>query len=118
MKVGIDIVDIARFNRVKSKLNVLGTIYTKKELKDLKSQDYDIKNLAHYFSIKEAFVKALGTGFSKYVTPLDIEIDCQGTNIHLNLSKQVSKILDKNFKNIYITSTFLSDNVIVLCILN
>ena len=57
---GIDIVSISRMARVCSNRALLGRIFTAEELRLSSS----VVALARRFALKEAFVKALGTGFS------------------------------------------------------
>jgi len=73
--IGIDIIEI---NRIKKNLlahpSMLDTIFTKKEIEYCSSK----KNQAHHFAAryacKEAFLKAIGTGWRDGIKYLDIEI--------------------------------------------
>ena len=71
LSTGIDIVANSRFSNPSERL--LGHLFTNYELeKGVQKSEY----YASRFAAKEAFVKALGTGFSPQVTPKDIEIRC------------------------------------------
>ena len=95
--IGTDIVKIARIASLHNKYpdNFVRKILTNKEIKVFSSfslEKKQISYLAKRFAIKEAFVKALGTGFRKEVSFLDIEV------INNNLGKPeiiISKQLQK-----------------------
>lgn len=77
--IGTDIVYIARILRISQKYGekFLNKVYTKKEIeisKKYNSQEVRAKYFAKRFAAKEAFVKALGTGFSQGIIMKDIEI--------------------------------------------
>ena len=74
--IGTDIVEIERINNMNSLDGFVKKILSKNEkqffenLKDIKKIGY----LAKQFAGKEAFVKALGTGFKHPIFPKDIQI--------------------------------------------
>ncbi|QOD38636.1 holo-[acyl-carrier-protein] synthase [Candidatus Wolbachia massiliensis] len=77
--IGIDIVYIPRILRILQKYGekFLNKIYTEQEIeisKRYNSQEMQAKYFAKRFAAKEAFVKALGSGFSQGITMKDIEI--------------------------------------------
>ncbi|OCA05900.1 holo-[acyl-carrier-protein] synthase [Wolbachia endosymbiont of Trichogramma pretiosum] len=77
--IGTDIVYIPRILRISQKYGekFLNKVYTKKEIEISKkhnSQEVRAKYFAKRFAAKEAFVKALGTGFSQGIIMKDIEI--------------------------------------------
>ncbi len=78
--IGIDIVYIPRILRIMQKYGnkFLHRVYTDKEIK-IGSKYDNIEIQARYFSTrfaaKEAFVKALGTGFNRDIKMKNIEID-------------------------------------------
>ena len=98
--IGTDIVKIARIASLYNKHpnNFARKILTNQEIKIFSSfslEKKQISYLAKRFAIKEAFVKALGTGFRKEVSFLDIEV------INNNLGKPeiiISKQLEKHFR--------------------
>ena len=75
--IGTDIVNIKRIEKIckKNKQSFLKKIFTKKELLILNNLklNQDSK-IAMRFAAKEAFSKALGTGFGKNLSFLDIEV--------------------------------------------
>ena len=97
--IGVDIVENKRIQKsIKSPL-FKKRIYTSKELK----QSYTVNNKVAYFSkrfaAKEAFSKALGTGFRINLNFKDIEIinNKMGKPNYVK-NKKISKIIQKNFK--------------------
>ncbi|MGL9757598.1 MAG: holo-[acyl-carrier-protein] synthase [Wolbachia sp.] len=77
--IGTDIVYIPRILRILQKYGgkFLNKVYTKKEIelsRKYNSHEMQAKYFAKRFAAKEAFVKALGTGFSQGIIMKDIEI--------------------------------------------
>lgn len=77
--IGTDIVYIPRILRILQKYGekFLNRVYTEKEIgigSQYNSHEIQARYFAKRFAAKEAFVKALGTGFSKGIRMKDIEI--------------------------------------------
>tara|TARA_B100000965_G_scaffold372680_1_gene362558 strand:+ start:631 stop:1017 length:387 start_codon:yes stop_codon:yes gene_type:complete len=106
--IGVDIIENKRIKNSLKNLRFKKRIYSTKEL----AQSSLFKNKVSYFSkrfaAKEAFAKALGTGFRDNLNFKDIEIvnDKMGKPYYLK-SKKISKIIHKNF-NIKKYNCFLS----------
>ena len=106
--IGVDIIENKRIKNSLKNLKFKKRIYSTKEL----AQSSLFKNKVSYFSkrfaAKEAFAKALGTGFRDNLNFKDIEIvnDKMGKPYYLK-SKKISKIIHKNF-NIKKYNCFLS----------
>jgi len=106
--IGVDIIENKRISNSIRNLKFKKRIFSEKELK----QASLLKNKTNYFSkrfaAKEAFAKALGTGFRGKLNFKDIEIanDKMGKPYYLK-SKKISKIIHKNF-NIKKYNCFLS----------
>ena len=106
--IGLDIIENKRIK------NSLKNLKFKKRIDSTKEMDQSSlsKNKVNYFSkrfaAKEAFAKALGTGFRGNLNFKDIEIvnDKMGKPYYLK-SKKISKIIHKNF-NIKKYNCFLS----------
>ena len=62
---GVDIVENSRIKKLISNKNFLRRIYTSSEIKFSKKNKDNVKFFAKRFAAKEAFVKAIGTGFRK-----------------------------------------------------
>ena len=97
--IGIDIVENSRIQKsIKSPL-FKKRIYSSNELK----QSNNVNNKVGYFSkryaAKEAFSKALGTGFRMNLNFKDIEVvnDKMGKPYYVK-NKKITKIIQKNFK--------------------
>jgi len=73
---GVDIVDIARFRGVLDRLNerFIIRIFTDAEQQYCSKRGDPVPHYAVRFAAKEALFKALGTGWSKGVTWLDVEV--------------------------------------------
>ena len=97
--IGVDIVENRRIQ--KSIKNPLFTkrIYTQKELKQSKAVHNKIGYFSKRFAAKEAFSKALGSGFRKNLNFKDIEVvnDKMGKPYYVK-NRKITKIIQKNFK--------------------
>tara|TARA_B100000965_G_scaffold102975_1_gene84761 strand:- start:1564 stop:1950 length:387 start_codon:yes stop_codon:yes gene_type:complete len=106
--IGVDIIDNKRIKNSIKNSKFKNRIYSSKELK----QSTLYKNKVNYFSkrfaAKEAFAKALGTGFRKNLNYKDIEVinDRMGKPYYTK-SKKIQKLVQKNF-NVKKFNCFLS----------
>ena len=97
--IGVDIVENDRVKNSIKNFKFKKRIYSTKELK----QSSLLKNKASYFSkrfaAKEAFAKALGTGFRNGLNFKDIEVinDKLGKP-YFTKTKKITKLVQKNFK--------------------
>ena len=111
MKIIGNGVDIVRNKRIEKSLKIDGfkkRIFTKYEIINSKKIKNKINYFAKRFAAKEAFVKAIGTGFRQSINFNDIEIK---NNKHgkplINLSENIKSILKIKF-NIKKYKIFLS----------
>ena len=72
--VGVDIVENNRFKKLIKKRKFINRICSSKEINILKKKSNKILYLSKRFSAKEAFVKALGSGFRNKLCFNDISI--------------------------------------------
>ena len=106
--IGIDIIENKRIESYIKNSKFVNRIYTSNELK----LSILSKNRANYFSkrfaAKEAFAKALGTGFRLNLNFKDIEVinDKMGKPYYVK-SKKITKIVKKKF-NVKKFDCFLS----------
>lgn len=71
--IGIDICNISRFSNMKNIDKFLDRYFTYDETNYILNTGNRDETIAGIFSLKEAFVKAIGTGFGS-VRPIDVEI--------------------------------------------
>ena len=71
--IGIDICNISRFSKMKNLDNFLKRYFTVEENEYIIKTGKRDETIAGIFSLKEAFVKAIGTGFGS-ISPIDVEI--------------------------------------------
>lgn len=74
MQVGIDILEISRFTEIEKSETKLKKMFTENEISYFFKYTEKLSHIAGTFCAKEAFVKALKTGFCKEVSSLDVEI--------------------------------------------
>ena len=95
-------VDIIKNSRISSSLKIKGflnRIFTEKEIQQGKKLKNKINFYAKRFAAKEAFVKAIGTGFRSDINFIDIEIkNYKNGKPYISLSKKLNNFLQKKFK--------------------
>ena len=96
--IGVDIIDNRRIKKLIKNKSFLKRIFSKNELKSIKTKKNKILFLAKRFSAKEAFVKSLGSGFRNNLCFKDISIlnDKKGKPYFL-FNKKLKTILKKKY---------------------
>ncbi len=97
--IGVDIIENKRIQKSIKNPLFKKRIYSSEELK---SSNVAINKVAYFskrFAAKEAFSKALGTGFRMNLNFKDIEVlnDKMGKPYYVK-NKKITKIIQKNFK--------------------
>ena len=98
-------IDLLKVSRVKKILDKYGDIFLKKvfsedEIKKNKKTIFKANKLAKSFATKEAFVKALGTGFTKEISFKDISLKNEKNGKpFINLSNRIQKYIKKKTPN-------------------
>ena len=96
---GVDIIKNSRINNSLKIKGFLNRIFTKKEIQQAKKLKNKINFYAKRFAAKEAFVKAIGTGFRSEINFIDIEIkNYKNGKPYILLSKKLKNFLQKKFK--------------------
>ena len=97
--IGVDIVENRRIQKSIKNTSFKKRIYTSNELK----QSYTVNNKVGYFSkrfaAKEAFSKALGTGFRRNLNFKDIEIiNDKNGKPYYSQTKKINTFINRKFK--------------------
>ena len=102
---GIDIVEIDRFKKIKDLKGIAKKILHTNELEEFKKAKDKVIFLAKKFAFKEAFVKALGTGFREpyYLDRVEIIKDKLGKPSVVTHGEA-----KEEFKNLGITKAHVS----------
>ena len=96
---GVDIIKNSRINNSLKIKGFLKRIFTEKEIRQGKKLKNKINFYAKRFAAKEAFVKAIGTGFRSDINFIDIEIkNYKNGKPYISLSKKLNNFLKKKFK--------------------
>ena len=96
---GVDIIKNSRINNSLKIKGFLNRIFTEKEIQQGKKLKNKINFYAKRFAAKEAFVKAIGTGFRSDINFMDIEIKNDKNGMpYISLSKKLNNFLQKKFK--------------------
>ena len=106
--IGVDIIENKRIKNSLKNLKFKKRIYSNKELAQSSFSKNKVSFFSKRFAAKEAFAKAIGTGFRDNLNFKDIEIvnDKMGKPYYLK-SKKISKIIQEKF-NIKRYNCFLS----------
>ena len=96
---GVDIVDHQRIKKALKKKKFIMRIYSANEIKQSKKTFNKTNFFAKRFAAKEAFVKALGTGFSNNINFKDISIkNIKSGMPKILVNKKVKVLIKKKFK--------------------
>ena len=97
--IGVDIVENKRIQKSIKNPLFKKRIYTTKELNQSNIVNNKVGYFSKRFAAKEAFSKALGTGFRMNLNFKDIEVinDKMGKPYYVK-NKKISNIIQKNFK--------------------
>ena len=97
--IGVDIIKNERIRKLIKSNKFKSRIYSNKELKLSKKTKNKIAFFSKRFAAKEAFSKALGTGFSSNLNFKDIEIinDKKGMPKYAE-NKKIIKIVQRKYK--------------------
>ena len=97
--IGVDIIDNKRIKELIKNNKFKSRIYSRTELKLSEKTKNKVTFFSKRFAAKEAFSKALGTGFSSNLNFKDIEItnDKKGMPRYIE-NKKIIKIVKKKYK--------------------
>ena len=97
--IGVDIVENNRFKELIKKKKFINRICSPEEINNFKKKNNKISYLSKRFSAKEAFVKALGSGFRNKLCFNDISIlnDRKGKPYFL-FNQKIKNILKSRYK--------------------
>ena len=97
--IGVDIVENNRFKELIKNKKFINRVCSPKEINNFKKKNNKISYLSKRFSAKEAFVKALGSGFRNKLCFNDISIlnDRKGKPYFL-FNQKIKKLLRNKYK--------------------
>ena len=106
--IGVDIIDNKRIKKLIKNNKFKNRIYSANELKLSSLSIYKTSFFSKRFAAKEAFAKALGTGFRNSLNFKDIEVinDKLGKPYYAK-NRKITKLIQKNF-NVKNFNCFLS----------
>ena len=106
--IGVDIIDNKRIKKLIKNNKFKNRIYSANELKLSSLSIYKTSFFSKRFAAKEAFAKALGTGFRNRLNFKDIEVinDKLGKPYYAK-NRKITKLIQKNF-NVKNFNCFLS----------
>ena len=97
--IGVDVIENKRIEKYIKNPIFKKRIYSSKELKQSEITKNKVAYFSKRFAAKEAFSKALGSGFRMNLNFKDIEVvnDKMGKPYYVK-NKKITKIIQKNFK--------------------
>lgn len=109
--IGTDLIEIARLEKSIGKPAFLKRIFSEKELELCDGKQSRLQSLAARFAAKEAFMKALGTGWTEGISFCEIEIlnDDKGAPLVNLLGKTREKADELGVKRICISLSHIKE---------
>jgi holo-[acyl-carrier protein] synthase len=89
--IGIDIVEINRFDQTVVKEAFIKKVFTPKEIEECRAGGKTAELFARKFALKEAFMKAIGAGIGQEVWFTNIEVLGFGQQIQITPHKKAKK---------------------------
>ena len=120
--IGVDVIQNKRIKKMLRNRTFIKRTFGKNEVKSIKYNSNKINYFAKRFAAKEAFAKALGTGFRRRLNFKDIEIlnDKIGKPYYIK-TKKLDQIINKKFKqkkyNLFLSISDESDYSVAFTIL-
>lgn len=106
MNVGIDVEMVDRFEKLLNEGSGFSKIFTVNEMKYFDNFKEKAMHMAGHFCAKEAFAKAIKTGFGKDIFATDVEISHEKTGApYIVKNEKVLKVLDGRDVEISISHT-------------
>jgi holo-[acyl-carrier protein] synthase len=92
--VGVDLVDVRRFETVSKRRGdaLARRLFTRAERAVCRGRPRCAEHMAGRFAAKEAFLKALGTGYAKRIRWTDVEVSGLGRRVELRLHGQAKAL--------------------------
>ena len=111
--VGIDVIEVSRIQKELSKENegFKDRVFTKAEIIYCESQAFKAQNYAARFAAKEAFFKALGTGWSNGFAWKEVEVarDNSGKPYIITHGKIRKFLKEKEVSKIHVSISHIRD---------
>jgi holo-[acyl-carrier protein] synthase len=118
--IGIDLVEVGRFKRLLKRRSSLTRIFTAKEIRYCERRKYPAESFAARFAAKEAFLKAIGTGWGTRFSPKlqEIEVIDENKKPSLKLSDKAKEIAKKHrIKDSHLSLTHTTKYALAILIL-
>jgi len=118
--VGFDLVDVKRFEAIARRRGAaLGRrLFTERERGSCEGRPRCAEHLAGRFAAKEAFLKALGTGYSDRIRWVDIEVVGVGEKVSLEVRGRARAICrGRKVKRMHLSITHTDDHAAAIVVL-
>jgi holo-[acyl-carrier protein] synthase len=120
MGIGVDLVEISRVRKLLDQdIGFVERIFTAREISYCEGKYFKAQHYAARFTAKEAFFKALGTGFRDGMSWQDVEVenDELGKPQILLTAAALEKFKNKKLKKVLLSLSHTKDMAVALVIL-
>ncbi len=118
MEIGVDIIEVQRFENMAKDENKLLTLFTQKEVDYFAKYNNNLEHIAGFFACKEAVAKAFKTGFNAEILPREIEILHYPTGAPFVSFKGGAKaFFEQYYKDIDVSISHNKTQAMAVCIL-
>lgn len=116
--IGTDIVEIERIRKAAQRVSFLRRVFTEQELSAYQEKGSNPQTLAGFFAAKEAFAKAVGTGFRGFsFRDVEVRADRLGKPF-LVLAEKVKQLPGiSSFQTVYVSISHSNQNAVAFVIL-
>ena len=116
--VGIDILEIDRFIEIEKDETKMSKMFTENEIEYFNKFQHKTSHIAGTFCAKEAFVKALKTGFNKDIFIKDVEVLHNEKGVpYINTQNEKVKNLLKENEKVDISISHNNSTATAICII-
>ncbi|HMK60005.1 MAG TPA: holo-ACP synthase [Dissulfurispiraceae bacterium] len=103
MSLGTDVIEISRIKHWPDDSEILSQVFTPYEINAIITRKHPHRQLAVIFAVKEAFMKAVGTGWSEGIKWTDIDVCIESRNDTIRLYNNANRLCEG--RNIFVSGS-------------
>lgn len=113
-RIGIDSVEISRIKESLSNKRFLNENFGENELRELEKRGFPSESVAAAFAVKEAFSKAVGTGFGAFSLKEVETLHLESGKPYLSLSGSAKALAKNDKSDVSITHTSFEATAVII----
>lgn len=113
--IGTDIVEIARVEHWPAEAEMLCLVFTRSEKDAAMTRKYPAKYFAAVFAVKEAFMKAAGTGWGEGIQWKDIEVSNAINGWGMKLHNRAAELCEA--KRVFVSASCSRDHAVAMVVI-